>query len=50
MLFVSIWFSFAIALFILNRQKKRLTHLSIPEFGVWKASILFITGFVGGGA
>ena len=35
--FVSIWFSFAFALFLLNRQHKRKTFDSIPSFGIWQA-------------
>ncbi|KAF7633805.1 hypothetical protein Mgra_00006775 [Meloidogyne graminicola] len=48
MLFVSIWFSFAISLYVLNTQKKRRTHSSIAQFNWWKALILFIAGFFGG--
>ncbi|VDN22176.1 unnamed protein product [Cylicostephanus goldi] len=48
MLFVSIWASFAIALFILNSHKKRKTYPKIPEFKPWKAAVLVATGFVGG--
>ncbi|KAI6197564.1 hypothetical protein M3Y94_01239300 [Aphelenchoides besseyi] len=48
MLFVSIWFAFAISLLILNLQRKRITYDTIPDFNVWKASILFATGFFGG--
>ncbi|WKY02588.1 hypothetical protein Q1695_016115 [Nippostrongylus brasiliensis] len=48
MLFVSIWSSFAIALFILNSQKKRKTFDKIPDFEPWKAAVLMATGFVGG--
>ncbi|KAK6018729.1 hypothetical protein OSTOST_15662 [Ostertagia ostertagi] len=48
MLFVSIWSSFAIALFILNSQKKRKTYHKIPDFQPWKAVVLMATGFVGG--
>ncbi|KHJ98105.1 hypothetical protein OESDEN_01915 [Oesophagostomum dentatum] len=48
MLFVSIWASFAIALFILNSQKKRKTYPKIPDFKPWKAAVLCATGFVGG--
>ncbi|KHJ82127.1 hypothetical protein OESDEN_18181 [Oesophagostomum dentatum] len=49
MLFVSIWTAFAIALAILNSQKKRATFREIPEFCFWKGFVLFVTGFVGGG-
>ncbi|VDM65257.1 unnamed protein product [Strongylus vulgaris] len=48
MLFVSIWASFAIALFILNSHKKRKTYPKIPDFKPWKAVVLSATGFVGG--
>nr|CAD2179896.1 unnamed protein product [Meloidogyne enterolobii] len=48
MLFVSIWFSFAISLYVLNTQKKRRTHSGIVKFNWWKALILFVAGFIGG--
>jgi len=48
MLFVSIWFSFAVALFLLNRQGKRKTYLEIQNFNCKRALILFVTGLVGG--
>nr|CDJ96699.1 Protein F26A1.8 [Haemonchus contortus] len=48
MLFVSIWSSFAVALFILNSQHKRRTYDIIPNFSAWKAIVLIMTGFVGG--
>ncbi|KAE9416045.1 hypothetical protein Angca_001405, partial [Angiostrongylus cantonensis] len=48
MLFVSIWTSFAIALFILNSQKKRTTYKTIIDFKPWKAMVLIATGFIGG--
>ncbi|CAD5226998.1 unnamed protein product [Bursaphelenchus xylophilus] len=48
MMFVSIWFSFAIALFILNRQRKRRTYDVIPHFNFWKGAVLFVTGLFGG--
>ncbi|KAK5972763.1 hypothetical protein GCK32_013251 [Trichostrongylus colubriformis] len=48
MLFVSIWCSFAIALYLLNSQKKRITYSTIPDFKPWKAMVLVATGFVGG--
>ncbi|KAK6040771.1 hypothetical protein COOONC_21724 [Cooperia oncophora] len=48
MLFVSIWCSFAIALYILNTQKKRTTYSTIPDFKPWKALVLVATGFIGG--
>ncbi|VDM57269.1 unnamed protein product [Angiostrongylus costaricensis] len=48
MLFVSIWTSFAIALFILNSQRKRTTYKTIIDFKPWKAMVLVATGFIGG--
>jgi len=46
--FVSIWFSFCAALFLLNREKKRKTYDSIQNFGTWQAVSLVLTGFLGG--
>jgi uncharacterized membrane protein YfcA len=46
--FVSVWFAFAFALFLLNRYHKRKTFVTIPEFNAWKAGVLVITGFMGG--
>ncbi|VDL73894.1 unnamed protein product [Nippostrongylus brasiliensis] len=37
MLFVSIWSSFAIALYMLNADKHRKTYSVIPDFRLWKA-------------
>lgn len=48
MLFVSIWSSFAIALWILNRERKRKTVPNIQQFCRWKAVVLFVTGIIGG--
>ncbi|CAD5225688.1 unnamed protein product [Bursaphelenchus xylophilus] len=48
MMFVSIWFSFAISLLILNLQKKRVTFDNIPNFKPWKAIALVAAGFFGG--
>ena len=48
MAFVSIWFSFAFALFLLNMYHKRKTYKSVPNFGFGKGIILVITGFIGG--
>ena len=42
--FVSIWFSFAFALFLLNRLHKRTTFTIIPDMKVWKILLLCITG------
>jgi len=46
--FVCIFFSFAFALFLLNREHKRKTFDQIPNFGVWQAVVLVVVGFVGG--
>ncbi|KAE9551448.1 hypothetical protein FO519_005349 [Halicephalobus sp. NKZ332] len=48
MLFVSIWSAFAIALYILNREKKRQTVTVIQNFSPSKAATLILTGFIGG--
>lgn len=48
MLFVSIWFSFAISLFVLNMQHKRRTFSGIQHFNLWRALVLYFTGFFGG--
>ena len=46
--FVCVWFSFAFALFLLNRYHKRKTYKTIPDFKLWKMIVLLMTGFVGG--
>jgi len=46
--FVCIWFSFAFALFLLNREHKRKTFDEIQNFGVWQAGLLVMMGFLGG--
>jgi len=46
--FVCVWFSFAFALFLLNRYHKRKTYQTIPDFKVWKLIVLMMTGFIGG--
>lgn len=46
--FVCIWFTFAFALFLLNRYHKRRTYKIIPDFKLWKGIVLFLTGIVGG--
>ncbi len=38
LIFVSVWFSFAFALFLLNRQHKRRTFDAIQSFGSWRVS------------
>eukprot|EP00005_Dracoamoeba_jomungandri_P001903 CAMPEP_0174262294 /NCGR_PEP_ID=MMETSP0439-20130205/12895_1 /TAXON_ID=0 /ORGANISM="Stereomyxa ramosa, Strain Chinc5" /LENGTH=348 /DNA_ID=CAMNT_0015346985 /DNA_START=410 /DNA_END=1452 /DNA_ORIENTATION=- len=48
MLFVSVWFAFAINLFVLNRFKHRHTHLTLQHPTYWKFVVLMATGFVGG--
>ena len=48
MAFVCIWFSFAFALFLLNRYRKRRTFKAIPQLKVWKILVLLATGFMGG--
>ncbi|KAJ7335984.1 hypothetical protein OS493_013350 [Desmophyllum pertusum] len=46
--FVCVWFSFAFALFLLNRYHKRKTYQTIPDFKMWKLIVLLLTGFIGG--
>ncbi|KAJ7335985.1 hypothetical protein OS493_013351 [Desmophyllum pertusum] len=46
--FVCVWFSFAFALFLLNRYHKRKTYKTIPDFKMWKLIVLLHTGFIGG--
>lgn len=46
--FVSIWFSFAFSLYLLNRQYKRVTYYQIQNFGIYEALTLTVTGFIGG--
>jgi hypothetical protein len=48
MMFVSIWFSFAVSLLVLNLQHKRITYDKIPQFCAWKGFVLFVTGVLGG--
>ena len=48
MCFVTIWFSFAFALFLLNRYHKRKTYYQIHNFTPLKGLALFVTGIVGG--
>jgi uncharacterized membrane protein YfcA len=48
MMFVSVWFSFGVALLILNRQHKRITYDRIQQFCKWKGLLLLFTGFIGG--
>lgn len=47
--FVSVWFAFAINLFVLNRVKKRTTFLTLgKKVKHWQRAALFWGGFVGG--
>ena len=52
--FVSIWFSFAFSLFLLNRQRGRATFEEIPNHfnkggGLWRIPlVLILAGFIGG--
>lgn len=46
--FVSIWFSFAFALFLLNMQRTRPTFDSIRDWGRWQALVLVTSYFIGG--
>lgn len=46
--FVSVWFSFAFALFLLNLYHKRKTYKVIPQINLWKLIVLFFTGLIGG--
>lgn len=48
MVFVSIFFAFAINLFVLNCWKKRKTYLKVEYPTGWSRLILFIAGIVGG--
>ena len=47
-LFVCIWFAFAMALYLLNRDHGRRSYLEIPAFAPWKAAVLVGTGVAGG--
>ena len=48
MIFSSFWFSYAFALFFLNRKQDRLLFMRIPDLSVWKGLVLILTGVVGG--
>lgn len=48
MMFVSIWFSFGMSLFLLNTHKKRTTYDSIQNMCFWKVILLLVVGFIGG--
>ncbi|XP_042240069.1 uncharacterized protein LOC121878130 [Homarus americanus] len=46
--FVSIFFAFSFALFLINWNHKRTTFNNIPELNWWKRLLIFIFGFIGG--
>ncbi|CAH1781388.1 unnamed protein product, partial [Owenia fusiformis] len=47
--FVSIWFAYAFALFLLNcKVKGRRTFSRVPFINAWKLCVFLITGFIGG--
>ncbi|CAH1781389.1 unnamed protein product [Owenia fusiformis] len=47
--FVSIWFAYAFALFMLNcKVKNRKTFSRVPLMNAWKLGVFVITGFIGG--
>uniref|UniRef100_A0A7E4W522 Membrane transporter protein n=1 Tax=Panagrellus redivivus TaxID=6233 RepID=A0A7E4W522_PANRE len=48
MLFVSIWVSFAISLWLLNSEDDRHAHDRIQNMSITKAVVLLVTGFIGG--
>uniref|UniRef100_A0A914P933 Membrane transporter protein n=1 Tax=Panagrolaimus davidi TaxID=227884 RepID=A0A914P933_9BILA len=48
MIFVSVWCSFAMSLYMLNCEKKRITTSLIQNFKPWKIVILIFTGLIGG--
>ena len=48
MVFVSVWFSFTVALFLLNRYRKRTTYRTIQGFNWWKGIVLVLVGLFGG--
>lgn len=47
-LFVAVWFAFAITLLITNLRKSQASFEHIPDFCLWKGVVLLCTGFVGG--
>jgi hypothetical protein len=48
MLPVSVWFAFALVLYVVNLEPKRRVLQQIYHFRPWMAGTLVITGFVGG--
>ncbi|XP_042228009.1 uncharacterized protein LOC121870286 [Homarus americanus] len=46
--FVSIFFSFAFTLFIINWNHKRKTFNNIPDLTWWKILLILVFGFIGG--
>lgn len=46
--FVCVWFAFAAALYILNRDYGRRSFLEVPAFKPWKGAVLVAAGVAGG--
>lgn len=46
--FVSLWLSFACALYLINRNRQREVFINIVDFNRWTALILIIVGVIGG--
>ncbi len=41
LIFVSVWFSFAFTLFLLNRHANRRTFDKIQDFGTWQVNGMY---------
>ncbi len=41
LIFVSVWFSFAFTLFLLNRHANRRTFDKIQDFGTWQVNGIY---------
>ncbi len=41
LIFVSVWFSFAFTLFLLNRHANRRTFDKIQDFGTWQVNRIY---------
>lgn len=48
MFFTSLWLSFAVALYWINRDRGRLVHARITELGPWQSLMLVLVGVAGG--
>lgn len=48
MMFVSLWLSFGIALFVINHIRKRDTRLSLPKLSSYQKTELVLVGILGG--